>query len=130
MLIARSACSCGLLFRVTEGSKKAGLWGIVPWGEGEGNSPDSEDVSPRASEPDSASLLKEVGGQPPRDGEACHRWGSNGHKHPSGLPGCLGRARVERSVEEPGRPGVVSFDNVCRESITCMAAAAGSRSGP
>jgi hypothetical protein len=55
--------------------------------------------------------------------------------HLSGRPGWLGRARVERSVKEPGRPGVVysaekAEDNTCGESITCKVAAAGSRSGP
>jgi hypothetical protein len=31
----------------------------------------------------------------------------NGCKHPPGLPGCLGTARRERFVEEPGKPGGV-----------------------
>jgi hypothetical protein len=48
-------------------------------------------------------------------------------KHPSDLPGWLGTARVERSVEEPGRPcGVVAkAANARREDITVAAAQQG-----
>ncbi len=42
--------------------------------------------------------------------------------HLPGLPGWLGTARVERSVEEPGRPCRVAAeaDNVRREDITVV----------
>src|SRR5450759_1735337 len=40
-------------------------------------------------------------------------------KHPLGFPGCLGAARVNRSVEEPGRPGGMGAKPNCAwESIT------------
>ena len=45
-------------------------------------------------------------------------------KHPLGFPGWLGAARVDRSVEEPGRPFRVGAQatNVRREDITGAAA--------
>ena len=45
-------------------------------------------------------------------------------KHPPGLPGWLGAARVDRSVEEPGRPYRVEAQatNARREDITGEAA--------
>jgi hypothetical protein len=45
-------------------------------------------------------------------------------KHPPGLPGWLGAARVDRSVEEPGRPCRVEAQatNARREDITDAAA--------
>jgi len=94
---------------------------------------DNEGASPNESEPDSASLRLYGGGQPPRDGEACDQRRRNEPKQPLGRPGWLRRARAERSVEEPGRPGVVfignGMDNVLGESITWVTAMAGSRSG-
>jgi hypothetical protein len=104
-------------------------------GERERVSLDSKDVSPNDSEPDSASLRLNGGGQTAKGVEARNRQGRNGHMHLSGRPGWLGRARVERSVKEPGRPGAVystekGEGNICGESITCRMAAAGSRSGP
>jgi hypothetical protein len=53
-------------------------------------------------------------------------------KHPSDLPGWLGTARRERTVEEPGRPGRVgkgNRPNGPRECITEGTALAGSRRG-
>ena len=58
----------------------------------------------------------------------CQRWRSllpavkKRRKQPSDLPGWKGTARVEREVEEPGRPGWEAAGkaaNYCRESITC-----------
>ena len=80
---------------------------IVVGGEREKDSLGSKDVSPNDSEPDSASLRLNGGGQTAKGVEASSRQGRNGHVHLSGRPGWLGRARVERSVKEPGRPGVV-----------------------
>ena len=96
---------------------------------------DNEGESPNESEPDSASLRLNGGGQTAKGVEARNRQGRNGRMHLSGRPGWVGRARVERSVKEPGRPGVVPSarkgeGNICGESITCRVAAAGSRSGP
>jgi len=55
-------------------------------------------------------------------------------KHLSDLPGWLGTARRERSVEEPGRPGRAGKGQPDpdgpRESITEGSALAGSRRGP
>ncbi len=67
--------------------------------------PLSERASRSESEPDSASLRKWRAASPPESGEARRRWRSNEHKQPSGLPGWLGTARADRSIEEPGRPG-------------------------
>ena len=54
-------------------------------------------------------------------------------KHPPDLPGWLGTARRERSVEEPGRPGRAGDGkpdaNGPREYITEGTALAGSRRG-
>ena len=80
--------------------------GMDVGGEREKDSLDSKDVSPNDSEPDSASLRLNGGGQTAKGVEASNRQGRNGHEHLSGRPGWLGRARVERSVKEPGRPGV------------------------
>ncbi len=44
--------------------------------------------------------------------EACHRRPSNGREQPSSSPGWKGTARVDRSVEEPGRPGGVGINRV------------------
>ena len=84
--------------------------------------PRSERASRNASEPDSASLRKVECGQAARDDEACHRRPSNERMRASGLPGWLGTARADRSVEEPGRPGVCEGDglNAWREDITAM----------
>jgi hypothetical protein len=91
-------------------------------GKRERTSLDNEGVSPNASEPDSASLHLNGGGQSSRDGEACHQQGRNELKHLLGRPGWLRRARAERSVEEPGRPGRVSASsdtgNALGETIT------------
>ena len=48
-------------------------------------------------------------------------------KHPSDFPGWLGAARVDRSVEEPGRPGRVAAKVVHgpREDITEHSALSG-----
>jgi hypothetical protein len=93
-----------------EGNRTRGVdRSLLSMGRGnrEGYSLDNEGASPNASEPDSASLRLNGGGQPSRDGEACHQRLSNEPKQPLGRPGWLRRARAERSVEEPGRPGVV-----------------------
>jgi len=61
-----------------------------------------------------ASLPKMM--KPATGGEA------NEQEHPSGLPGCKGTARRDRSVEEPGRPGRAGDgkpnSNGPKESIT------------
>ncbi len=118
-----------------EGNRIRGIGRFLPYkarGEGKRTFPDNEGVSPNESKPDSASLRENGGGQPSRDDEACHQWGSNERKHLLGRPGWLGRARAERSVEGPGRPGVVvaAVNNASGESITTGATTAGSRSGP
>jgi hypothetical protein len=108
--------------------------GFATRGEREGYSLDNEGVSPNVREPDSASLLLNGGGQPSRDGKACHQRGRNEHEHLLGRPGWLRRARAERSVEEPGRPGTVymlkGMNDAPGESITWEATVAGSRNGP
>ena len=91
-------------------------------GERERTSLDNEGASPNASEPDSASLRLDGGGQPSRDDEACNQQGRNESKHLLGRPGWLRRARAERSAEEPGRPGTVWLlkgkDDALGETIT------------
>jgi hypothetical protein len=85
-----------------------------------------EHASRNASEPDSASLGRmRVASEPTRmkpdtGGEATG-------KHLPGSPGWLGAARVERSVEEPGRPCRVGAKatNERREDITGAAALKG-----
>ena len=48
-------------------------------------------------------------------------------EHPAGLPGWLGTARGDRSVEEPGRPCLVEAKatNARREDITVVAVGQG-----
>ena len=62
-------------------------FGIVLRGKRERTSLDNEGASPNVSEPDSASLHLDGGGQPFRDGEACHRQGRNEREHLPGRPG-------------------------------------------
>ena len=66
--------------------------------------PNAEHMSRSASEPDSASLRFLEIGQPSREGEARRCQASNERMHLVELPGWLGTARVDRSVEEPERP--------------------------
>jgi hypothetical protein len=61
--------------------------GLGPRGKRERTSLDNEGASPNASEPDSASLRLDGGGQPSRDGEACHQQGRNEREHLLGRPG-------------------------------------------
>jgi len=78
-----------------------------------GEAPPSERVSSNASEPDSASLRKVECGQPSREGEARRlRW-RNERAARRGLPGWLGTAHTERSVEEPGRPTTMAKRQRC-----------------
>ncbi len=87
MLIARSTCSCGLPRRATKTREVGRSLGLGLRGERERASLDNEGASPNASEPDSASLHLDGGGQPSRDGEACHQWGRNEREHLLGRPG-------------------------------------------
>lgn len=63
----------------------------------------------RRSEPNASesrfSLVNLIGGdQPVLGGEVCHQRRSNEHEHPLDHPGCLGRARSERSSRNLGYP--------------------------
>src|ERR1019366_8162803 len=64
----------------------------------------SKPASRSASEPDSASLRKVEVASPP-DRMKPDIGGGAMSKHSPDLPGGLGTARRNRSVEEPGRPG-------------------------
>jgi hypothetical protein len=82
-------------------------------------------IRPRDAKAKVASLPKMM--KPDTGGEAMS-------KHLSDLPGWLGAARRNRSVEEPGRPGRAGECSLNpdgpREYITEGSALAGSRRGP
>jgi len=83
-----------------------------------------EHVSRNASEPDSASIGKRRWPVRRRGWSQTDRWWSNRRMQPSDLPGWLGTARVDRSVEEPGRPcrAGAKATNGRREDITGVTA--------
>jgi hypothetical protein len=85
-----------------------------------------EHASRNASEPDSASLGEWKVVSPPTRMKPDTGGEATG-KHLPGLPGWLGAARVERSVEEPGRSFRVGAKatNVRRKDITGAAALKG-----
>jgi hypothetical protein len=70
-----------------KGNQERGIGRSLQRGKGKESFPDNEGVSPNESEPDSASLHENGGGQPSRDDEACHPQGSNECKHLRGRPG-------------------------------------------
>lgn len=72
---------------------------------------EGEDVSRNACEPDSASKRCLQVANPPERGKPV-TGGIETSNSPLGLPGWLGAARVERPVEEPGRPDVWVEPNV------------------
>jgi len=123
--LASSTRSRGLL-RAGNQAWEAGRSGVP--GEGEWSSLDDEGVSPSASEPDSASIRCNGGGQPSRDGEACHLWSTQEAIRTTGPPGVVeegARRKISRGTwetrcgaAEPVRaaksgalwPGVVACD--------------------
>jgi hypothetical protein len=69
------------------GQPNTGIGRSPQGGEREDNFRDNEGVSPNESEPDSASLRENGGGQSSRGDKACHQWGSNERKHRLGRSG-------------------------------------------
>jgi len=90
-------------------------------------------LSPKGLNSNRLRYTKITDGQPPGDGEACHRQGSNGWKHLSSRSEWKERARTERTTKSTGRSSwsaAKSGGSRPWELITEGGVQEGSRMGP
>ena len=110
------------------------VWHVADRALGRGNlsgeASEGEDASRNASELDSAPLRYWEATRLPDWMKSIAGDEGTGMSSRRASPGWLEAAGVDRSIEEPGRPGVAGWrPDAARESITAQAATAGDRRG-